>query len=335
MKYLVTGSTGLVGNNVVRALLSANEQVRVLTRAASDPRPLANLPLERLEGDVRDPAACAEACRGVDVVVHAAGFVHIGWTQRDLHEAINVEGTRNIAAAARNAGARLVHVSTTNALGLGTLEQPASEVGGRPGMVETPYVRSKRAAEKLVLAEVERGLWGVIVNPTTLFGPWDWKPSSGTMIVEVARRSTFVPVGAQNFGDARDVAATAIAASMRGRPGERYILGGHNLTYRDAWTQIAALAGKRPPWIPMGPVFRLVAAGYCNLRTAVTGQEGAANSAAVAMGRLSHCYTSDKAVRELGHTIRPFSETLQDAWHWLEERGYLLTHRRAKLADLR
>lgn len=323
MRYLVTGATGLIGNNIVRQLLAAGHEVRVLSRAESDERPLAGLAVKRVRGDVRDPASIATAMRDIEIVIHAAGHVHIGWTQADLHQAINVEGTRNVAVVARATGARLVHVSTSNALGLGTIENPADEEHGLPGMVEIPYVLSKRAAERIVLEEVSRGLWGVIVNPCTSFGPWDWKPSSGKMILGVTQFSTFAPTGAQNFGDARDVATGTIAAGVRGRPAERYILGGHNLTYFDAWQQIAALAGKPGPWIPMGPVFQVLGGASCDVLTGVTGHETDANSAAIAMGRLTHCYSSAKAERELGYTIRPFAETLQDAWDWLNEYGYV------------
>jgi len=324
MKYLVTGATGLLGNNIVQQLVAAGEEVRVLARSTSDPRPLADLAVERVEGDVRDPAAVAAACRDANIVIHSAGHVQFGWTQADLHQAINVDGTRNVAAAARAAGARLVHVSTTNALGLGALAQPADEEHGLlPGIPEVPYVVSKRQAEQIVRDEVSRGLWGTIVNPTTMFGPWDWKPSSGKMLLEVTRFASFAPTGTQNFCDARDVAAGAIAAATQGKPGRQYILGGHNLTYFDAWRQIAALAGKRGPWIPMGPMFRFGAGTYLDLHTRLTGRESAANSAAIASSRLSHCFRSDRAQQELGYTIRPFQETLADAWAWFQERGYV------------
>lgn len=334
MKYLVTGATGLLGNNIVRTLLAAGDQVRVLARAASDSRPLAGLEIERFEGDVRDAAAVAAACRNVDAVIHSAGHVRIGWTELDLHWAINVEGTRNVAAAARAAGARLVHVSSTNALRLGKLYEPANEEEGGPGMLELPYVLSKREAERVVLREVDEGLWAAIVNPTTMFGPWDWKPSSGQMILEVSRFAPWAPTGAQNFGDARDVAAGAIAAVKLGQSGRRYILGGHNLTFFEAWRQIAGLAGKRGPFLPMGPAFRAVASAYCNAVTRLTGHERAGNSAALAMGRLSHCYSSARAQRELGYTIRPFDETLRDAWAWFVEHGYVALNARSGRPDL-
>src|SRR5262245_32645857 len=120
-KYLVTGATGLLGNNIARQLLEAGQAVRVLSRASSDGRALEGLAVERVAGDVRDAATVAEACRGVEIVIHSAGHVQLGWKQLDQHRQINVEGARNIAIAARTAGLRLVHVSAINALGLGRL----------------------------------------------------------------------------------------------------------------------------------------------------------------------------------------------------------------------
>src|SRR5262245_21841090 len=245
MKYLVTGATGLVGNNVVRQLLAAGESVRVLARASSDPRALDGLALERVAGDVRDPAAVTKACRGVEVVIHSAGYVHLGWTKLNEHRAVNVEGTRNVAAAAKAAGAKLIHVSAINALGLGQVDQPADEDSALSGIVQCPYVVTKREAEQVVLAEEARGLDALIVNPGCMFGPWDWKPSSGKMLLAVAKFAPVYPTGAVSFCDARDVAAGVVAAAIRGTRGRQYILGGHNLSYLDAWRQMARLVGNR------------------------------------------------------------------------------------------
>jgi len=328
MHFLVTGATGLLGNNVVRQLLAAGHRVRVLARPSADPRPLAGLDIELAAGDVRDKEAVCRACQGIDVVIHAAGYVHIGWKEGEMHRAINVEGTRHVAAAAREAGAILVHVSTVNALGLGRLEDPADEETALPGIVPVPYVTTKREAEQIVQGEVGRGLRAAIVNPATMFGPWDWKPSSGKMLLEVTRASLFAPVGSASFCDVRDVAAGVIAAAAgpardQGLTGRRYILAGHNLSYREAWRQIAALVGKPGPRLPMGPIFRAIAGPVCDLRTQLTGKEGAANSAALALSRQAHCFSSARAERELDYRIRPLAETLRDAWRWFVENGYV------------
>jgi dihydroflavonol-4-reductase len=323
MKYLVTGATGLLGNNVVRQLLAAGEQIRVLARPSSDPKSLAGLDIERATGDVRDAASVAEACRGVQVVIHSAGHVHLGWKQLDVHKQINVEGARNVAVAAREAGLKMVHVSAINALGLGRLAQPADEDSALPGIVECNYVLTKREAERIVLEEVARGLDAAIVNPGCMFGPWDWKPSSGKMLLAVTKFAPIYPVGAVSFCDARDVAAGMIAAASRGRAGRKYVMGGHNLSYREAWRQMAALVGKRGPFSPMGPLFRGAVAPILDLVTAVTGREGDANSAILLMGRQEHCFSSRRAEEELGYRARPFQETLADTWAWFREQGYV------------
>ena len=323
MKYLVTGATGLLGNNVVRQLVAAGESVRVLARDQSDPRPLAGLPVERVRGDVRDAAAVAQACQGVEAVIHAAGHVHLGWSQADLHQQINVEGTRNVVAAAREAGARLVHVSTVNALGLGRLKQPATEEAALGGIVECPYVRSKREADKIVLEEASRGLWAAIVHPGLIFGPWDWKPSSGKMLLAVARYTPYAPTGAVSFCDARDVAAATIAAAQRGASGRRYIVAGHNLSYRHGWQEMARVAGQYGPLLPMGPIFRAVMYPILAVKGRFQKGETEANSAALAMSRQQHCFSSRRAQEELGYDIRPLRTTLEDTWQWFCEHGYV------------
>jgi dihydroflavonol-4-reductase len=272
---------------------------------------------------VRDPETVAAACQGVQTVIHSAGYVHLGWRRAEQHRAVNVEGTRNVAVATRSAGARLVHVSAINALGLGKLANPADEDSGLPGIVECPYIATKREAERIVLAEVQRGLDAVIVNPGFMLGPWDWKPSSGKMLLAVTRFAPVYPLGAVSFCDVRDVAAGTIAAGERGRTGRRYILGGHNLSYCEGWRQMAKLVGRRGPFYPMGPVVRAIAGPALDLYTWFTGREGDANSAVLMLGRQEHCFRSHRAVAELGYQIRPFDETLNDTWVWFREWGYV------------
>jgi dihydroflavonol-4-reductase len=322
MKYLVTGATGLVGNNIIRQLLGAGEDVRVLMRPSSDLRGLEGLQVERATGDVRDATSVITACQGVQRVIHAAGFVHLGWSQLELHRQINVEGTRNVAIAAREAGIRMVHISGINALGLGRLNNPADEESGLPGIVEIPYVITKRESERVVLDEVARGLDARIVNPGCMFGPWDWKPSSGRMLLAVAKFAPIYPTGAVTFCDVRDVAAGTLAAADLGRTGRRYVLGGHNLTYKAAWRQMARLGGKLSPIMPMGPIFRAIAGPVLNAWTWLTGHESEMNSAVLKLGRQQHCFSSRRAETELGYKFRPFAETLSDTWDWFRQRGY-------------
>ncbi len=325
MITLVTGATGLVGNNVVRCLLARGDVVRVLSRATSDLRPLAGLDeVQLFEGDVRDAKAVARAAEGVERIVHAAAYVHIGWTGMDLARAINVEGTRHVAAAARAAGATLVHVSSIDALRPGSSAAPADEDSPRLGGVLCPYVITKREAEAVVLEEVERGLRASIVNPGFMIGPYDWKPSSGRMLLSVARGwGLFAPLGVNSYCDVRDVACAIVAASERPQCGRSYVLTGHNLSYFQAWRIFAEATGATPPVFPTGPLVRY-AAGRCgDLVTWITGREPDVNSASVAMSAQRRYFTSARAEAELGYRPRALGESAADAWAWFRQHGYV------------
>ncbi|HEX3869843.1 MAG TPA: NAD-dependent epimerase/dehydratase family protein [Pirellulales bacterium] len=325
MLVLVTGATGLLGNNVVRLLLDRGVAVRVLERSTSSPRPLKGLKVEKAVGDVREPDSLRVACRGVDTVIHAAAYVHIGWSNQDVHRAVNVEGTRNVAQAALEAGARMIHVSSVDALGHGTCEAPANEET-TPDLRETfPYVVTKREAERVVLDFVGRGLHAVIVNPTYMLGPWDWKPSSGRMLLVVAEtQPMFAPRGGNDFCDVRDVAEGILAAIDRGQPGRRYILGGEAMRYVDAWRMFAEVAERRPPLCRAGPLMVRGAGLIGDLCYRVTGRELDINSAATSMSAIPHHFTYARAAAELDYTPRPAREAAKAAWDWFLANGYVV-----------
>lgn len=323
MHVLVTGATGLVGNNVVRQLLEQGATVRVLVRNPKD-RAIEGLRLDVHTGEIQNRTAVREACVGVDAVVHAAGSVHIGWTGYESQYAANVTGTQVVAESAREAQAKLVHVSSVNALGLGTAQSPADEHAPLVGGVPCGYVLTKQEAEQAVLREVQAGLHAVIVNPGFMLGPWDWKPSSGKMLLAVAKQFTPVaPVGGCSVCDVRDVATATLAALQRGRVGERYILAGENLTYLELWSRFRRATGGAPPWMRMGPLLRWVAGAYGDGMAKLRGRETDVNSAAIRMSSQFHYYSSQRAVQELGYTCRPFAESIRDAWAWFQERGYV------------
>ena len=322
-RFLVTGATGLVGNNVVRLLLSQGHAVRTLVRERSDPRPLAGLSVELTVGDICDPQSVQAACRDVCCVVHAAGYVQLGRSRMELHQAINVEGSRIVAQQTRAAGARMIHVSSCDAMGVRSLEEPADEDTPLAKPVACNYVITKRAAEQVVLQEHAAGLDVVIVNPAFMLGPWDWKPSSGRMLLEIARgRGLFAPQGHMSVCDVRDVAAAILAAVQQGQNGCRYILAGPTLSYLDAWRLFARVTGGRRPWLCPGPIVLWLAGHAGDLVTLVTGNEPDVNSGALALAKLPKHYCSQRAGSELGYQTRPFEQTVQDAWNWFREYGY-------------
>lgn len=320
--YLVTGATGLLGNQIVRQLLAAGEQVRVLMRPSSDPRPLQGLTVETAHGDVHDLVALRQAAGGVTHIIHSAGHVHLGWSQEETHRLVNVEGTRCAIAAAVENGARLVHISSVNALGLGRLSQPADENSALPGVIPCPYVLTKQEAERLVVA-AGAALSAVIVNPGFLLGPGDWKPSSGKMLLEVAKFAPLAPTGAFSVCDVRDVAAATLVAAKSPQATGRYILAGHNISYLETWRQFARAAGKRGPRFRAGPINRWIGALAGDAWGRITGREPNLNSAGMRMSCQEHCFSSARAQAELGYQIRPLEETIADAWQWFVEHDYV------------
>ncbi|PQO32197.1 NAD-dependent epimerase/dehydratase family protein [Bremerella cremea] len=324
MRVLVTGATGFVGNNVVRMLLQQGKKVRVMVRDPRADKSLAGLDIEVVQGDIKDEDNVRTAAMGADAIIHSAAMVHIGWTKEKAMRQTNVEGTRIVGLAALKHNIRLVHVSSVDALGVGQEDAPANEETPREGKTPCPYVVTKREAEEELQKLVAEGLNAVIVNPGLMFGPWDWKPSSGRMLISVIKKQPpLAPSGGGTTCDVRDVAQACINAIEQGRVGENYILGGENLSYFDLWTRIANLTGRRPPWRKLGP-YIAGAVGYLSDTWAtMEGKEGEVNSAAIKMGSLFHFYSSNKAKAELGYKNRPLDQTIEDAWQWFRKQGYL------------
>jgi dihydroflavonol-4-reductase len=320
---LVTGATGLLGNNVVRLLLERGQRVRVLIRKQSDPRPLEGLAVEVAHGDIRDKEAVRSAVTGAKAIVHAAGWLGLTWQRLELARAINVGGACHVADAALESGARMIHVSTVDAMAPGSENQPADEEtpGSKP---PCSYVVSKREAEQEIQCRVSRGLDAVIVNPGFLIGPWDWKPSSGQMVLEIARRfAPVAPRGGLSICDPRDVAAGILAAIERGRPGRRYLMTGENMTYFEAWRRFAALNGRRGPLKRMSRPAAWLGGAVGDLWERFSQRETMVNSAAIRISNLFHYYSCQRAIDELGYQFRPADESIRDAWNWFVAHGYV------------
>lgn len=323
-RVLVTGATGLVGNNVTRLLVAQGVPVRVLLRNPRDARPLEGLDVEVATGDITDPATLSTAIESVSGVVHAAGCVLMGWRNAELHEAVNHLGTQHVAEAVRQAGVRMVYVSTINTLGVGTRDRLADEEWVAGPNVPCPYVLSKQAAERSVREQIERGLDASIVHPGLMFGPWDWKPSSGRMLIEVVQRFTpLAPAGGISVCDVRDVAQGIVTALAVAPTGRAFVLAGHNLTYLKLWQLFVDIAGGSRPLCRSGPLMRMAAGRVGDLWGRITGHEPDVNSAAVKLSDRFHYFSSARAQRELGYQIRPLEESIRDAWQWFHEYDYV------------
>ncbi len=329
MTTLVTGATGFVGSAVVRQLLARGVAVRVLTRRESDRRNIDGLDVEVATGDLRDKESLSSALRGCSALFHVAADYRLWVPDPDAIYAVNVEGTRNLLLSAADCGVeRMIYTSSVATLGLNRDASPADETTpvGIEDMIGH-YKRSKYLAEAEVRRLIEdQGLPVVIVNPSTPIGPRDIKPTpTGRIIVEAAsgRIPAFVNTGL-NVVHVEDVAAGHLLAFDKGRVGERYILGGENMTLAEILASIAAKVGRRAPKIrlPHSAVVPLAYAAEAWARLRGSG-EPFVTLDGLRMARKWMYFSSRKAAEELGYRARPPEDALTDAIDWFRAAGYL------------
>ena len=327
MTVLVTGATGFVGAAVLRRLLDAGQAVRALVRAGSDRHNLEGLEVEPVEGDLGDAASLGRAVAGCEALYHVAADYRLWVPEPATIYRANVEGTRALMRAAAEAGVRrIVYTSSVAVLGLHADGAPADEtVPATLVDMIGHYKRSKFLAEQAVAEMAAEGLPVVIVNPSTPIGPRDVKPTpTGRMVVEAAagRMPAFVDTGL-NLVHVDDVATGHLLAFEHGAVGERYILGGHDMSLRDILAEIAAIVGRKPPRVklPHGLIlpFAYAAEGIARL----TGREPFATVDGIRMARKKMYFSSAKARAALGYRSRPALEALRDAVEWFRANGYL------------
>jgi dihydroflavonol-4-reductase len=326
MDALVTGGTGFVGANVVRALLRDGATVRVLARPSSDRRALAGLAVEVADGDLLDRASLRRAVAGVREVYHVAADYRL-WARdpREIYRA-NVDGTRAVLEVSAEAGVhRIVHTSSVGALGI--------PKDGTPGTEDTPvtlddmvgdYKRSKFLSEQLARELAGTGVPVVIVNPSAPVGPWDVKPTpTGQMVVDFMRGRMFATMDTGlNLVHVEDVAEGHLRAARRGTIGERYILGRENVSLAGIGAMLAEITGVPPPrWRVPYPV---AWSGALCIETVarLTGGTPRVSLTAVRMARKRMYFSAAKAVRTLGLPQTDVREALRDAVEWFARHGY-------------
>jgi dihydroflavonol-4-reductase len=325
---VVTGATGMLGNVLARTLAERKVgPLRALVRPTSDLAPLAGLDIEVVTGDLQDVPCLVQAFTGADIVFHVGGIVSIAKGGFPRLYRANVEGTRNVLAACREAGVRrLVYCSSIHAFtappkgACVTEESPVD-----PGRSSAAYDRSKAEATLLVRQAIAEGLEAVVVYPTGVLGPYDYRPSyTGELVIQVARgRLPAYVDGAYNFVDVRDVAAGMVAAAFKGAAGEGYILAGHNVPVLELLRMIAEVTSTPVPrlHLPFGLVRSLsflIPAYYWATR-----QKPLFTTYSLDVISSGCTMTNEKAERELGYRPRPFKETIEDAVRWFREQGMI------------
>lgn len=327
MKAFVTGATGFVGSHVARVLGEQGAQLRLLVRKGSDTRNIEGLSADRVVGDLRDRASIERAMAGCDTVFHVAADYRL-WV-RDPEEMYrsNVEGTQTILESAlKNGVRRVVHTSSVATMGFTSNGHLADE--DSPVKLESmigPYKRSKFMAEQLALKAGAGGMDVVVVNPTTPVGEQDIRPTpTGRIVVDFLKKKfpAYVDTGL-NLVDVRECARAHVTALEKGRSGERYILGGENLTLKQILDKLAAITGLPSPKVRVPYVVALAAGVVDEMVTGrMLGREPRATIDAVRMGRKKMFVSSAKAERELGWNPPPVDGALRRAVEWFRTHEY-------------
>ncbi|HWZ13079.1 MAG TPA: hopanoid-associated sugar epimerase [Acidobacteriaceae bacterium] len=327
MKIFLTGATGFIGNHVARSLADAGADLRILTRKTSNLKSLAGVRGDMVVGDLRDVESLRSAVAGCDAVMHVAADYRLWVTDPDAMYAANVQGTRELLRLAREANVRrVVYTSSVATMGFkadGTVVDEATPVS-LDDMIGH-YKRSKFLGEQEAISAARNGQQVMILNPTTPIGAGDVKPTpTGRIVVDFLKHNfpAYMDTGL-NLVDVAEVARTHVAALERGTPGERYILGGENLTLKQMLDRMSGLTGVPSPTMRVPHAVAMAFAVFDETVTGrIRGKEPRATVEAVRMGKKKMFASSAKAERELGFKVRPVDDALRAAIDWFRAQGY-------------
>jgi dihydroflavonol-4-reductase len=332
MTTLVTGAAGFLGSHVARQLVARGENVRVLLRPSSQNRAIADLPLEYVTGDLRDTNSLDRALKGIHRVFHAAADYRL-WAQhsQDIYDS-NVGGTKNILAAAKRAGVeQFIYTSTVATIAVDRPAQPNESTDAKLEEMIGHYKRSKWMAEREALNAAKEGLPVIVAMPTTPVGPWDWKPTpTGKLIVDFlnGKMPGYVDTGL-NFVGVEECAAGHLLVAEKGKVGERYLLGGENLTLKQVLDTLAKITGLPSPSLKISYNVALGVAYASTLFSRLVGKEPGIPVEGVKIAQHKMFVDCARSRSELGFKPGPVAAALERAVRWYEANGYV-TPRRAK-----
>jgi dihydroflavonol-4-reductase len=328
VKTLVTGASGFIGSAVVRKLLARGREVRCYLEPGANLKNLDGLAVETVEGDINDRARVGRALEGCDVLYHLAAIYRIWMRDPSLIYEVNVEGTKTVLFAALKAKLKkVVHTSSIAAVGARADDAPADEtVAFNLWERSNAYIRSKWLSERDALRFAGEGLPLVVVNPAFPFGERDVAPTpTGRFIVEtLAGRAFGYTEGGFNCVDVDDVAEGHLLAEERGRVGERYILGGHNLTFKEFFSLVADVGGVKAPRRKIPPrAARTVGWLWEQWADRVSGKEPPVTYKTAQWAARHAFYDCGKARRELGLPLTPLSASIERSVRWFRQNGYV------------
>ena len=326
MKVAVTGATGHLGGLIVRELHARGHEVNILVRGADIPS-LRDIPVKIIHGDLDQPETLQTLLEDCDAVVHSAGLISISGDMKGLVQRVNVTGTRHVMDAAKRACVpRVIHISSVHAYDQQPVDQPLDETRGYAPDHAFAYDRSKRDGQKLALSYASSEMHVMAINPTSIIGPFDFRPSKlGRAMMEMyTGKFPFVFPGGYDFCDGRDIAKAVVNGLTQGRNGEAYLTGANWHSLKELFQIVSEVAGKNKK-----PIVIPVAGAYAGLPfihaiSTITGKEPLyTREAIVAVTEGNHSIISDKARHDLDYTTRPLTDTVRDTCHWFLENGYL------------
>ena len=338
MTTLVTGASGFLGSHVTRQLVARGDNVRVLLRASSNNRAIADLPLEYVTGDLRDAASLARALDGVTRVFHVAADYRL-WAKRkqDIYDS-NVGGTRNLLEAAGHAGvSQFIYTSTVATIAVDRLEHPNESTDAKLEEMVGHYKRSKWQAERLVLDSAKQGFPAIVAMPTTPVGPWDWKPTpTGKIILDFlnGKMPGYVETGL-NFVGVEECAAGHLLVSDKGRIGERYLLGAENLTLKEMLDTLAKITGLSAPKLKIPHGLALGVAYANTVFSRLLGREPGIPVEGVKIAQHMMFVNAGRAPKELGFKPGSVAAALERAVRWYVDNGYVAPRRAKKITAAR
>jgi dihydroflavonol-4-reductase len=335
MTTLVTGAAGFLGSHVTRQLVARGDEVRVLMRASSTNRAIADLSLEYVTGDLRDPASLDRAMKGVKRVFHVAADYRL-WAKRsqDIYDS-NVGGTKNLLDAARRAGVeQLIYTSTVATIAVDRPQHPNEFTDAKLEEMVGHYKRSKWLAEKEALTAAKNGLPVIVAMPTTPVGPWDWKPTpTGKIILDFlnGKMPGYVETGL-NFVGVEECAAGHLLIAEKGKVGERYLLGAENLALKGMLDLLSKITGLPAPKLKIPHGLALGVAYASTAFSRLVGREPGIPVEGVKIARHMMYVDCSRARRELGFKAGPVAAALERAVRWYEANGYIAKGRAKRMA---
>ena len=321
MTAAVTGANGHIGNNLCRELIKNGYNVKALVR--DDIESLKDVDVVFVKGNIINKKGLWGLIKNADVIFHLAAVISINGNQKHLIESVNVNGTKNISELCLEQNKRLIHFSSVHALNQYPLNMPLTEKN--PFADENAYIydRTKAAGERIVLNACKKGLNATILNPTSVLGVRDYKPSYlGQAILKIARGKlpALIP-GGFDWVDVKDIVQTAVSTIDKGKPGERYLLSGHWKSLEDLATEINLHTGRKNP-IKISEITAKIGLPFIRIFSKLTGQAPLYTSESLEILKNSNKHISSlKAEKELGYKASSFSETVADTINWFKQNG--------------